>query len=253
MAERRLPKPKVAGSRPVFRSILLPTARIFLLYLPNTGGAFVLLTAISRITEHHKTFATSGNASERRLDVPHTFWITPSGVGWSDIGLADLVMLSVQTGEVVSGTLRPSTEWRAHQAIYSTHPWVGGIVHLHSLYATILSVIGIPVLPVHYQMARVGDQVPVVPYQTFGTTALARRVAETIASDTRAVLIENHGLFAVGDSADDALRAADEVEWTAEVQYRAMLVKSPRVLTRDELSEARDAFRTYGQNPTSIS
>lgn len=210
----------------------------------------MLLSAVKEIAERRITFGTSGNASERRAERPNTFWITPSGSPWHEIGVADLVTLSVEDGAVLSGTLKPSSEWRAHQALYKAHPWIGGIVHLHSQYVTVLSTLGLSVRPVHYQMARVGDEVPLVSYRTFGSQALADAVAKAIRQDCRAVLVENHGLFAVGASVGEALTAADEVEWTANVQYHAMLAGTPRILSPQELAEVRRAFQEYGQEPT---
>lgn len=200
-----------------------------------------------RIGAEGSTFGLSGNVSERDAGDPGAFWITPSGVAWPEIRRAHLVQLAVSSGAVQQGTLRPSTEWRMHRALYERHPWIGGVVHLHSPYATILSVIHEPVRAVHYQMARVGNEVPVVPYATYGTEELAQLVRDAIQPEQRAVLLANHGLVAVGSSAADAYRASQEVEWTARIQYHAMLAGSPRVLTPAQLDAVRAAFKDYGQ------
>jgi L-fuculose-phosphate aldolase len=208
-----------------------------------------LVSVVRQIFEAQITFGTSGNVSERDCDGA-AFWITPSGVSWHDIAGEDLVQIALAEDNAVQGHLRPSTEWRAHQALYQKHPWIGGVVHLHSPYATILSVIGSPVKAVHYQMARVADEVPVLPYETFGTRALAESVAVAVSPAVRAVLVANHGLFAVGDTVQSAWTAAQEVEWTAMIQYRAMLLANPTVLSADQLQAVRDAMVHYGQPPT---
>lgn len=207
----------------------------------------MLLSSVKRIADTNATFGTSGNASERDQEDHTLFWITPSGLSWSDTTQDDLVQIELTTGSVAAGYRKPSSEWRAHQAIYQLHTWVGGVVHLHSHYATVLSVIGSPVRAVHYQLARVADEVPILPYQTFGSPELADALAQAIAPNVRAVLLENHGLFAVGDTVDAALVAADEVEWTAMIQYQAMLAGHARILSHQELERVRAAFRHYGQ------
>lgn len=208
----------------------------------------MLTDVIKRIGDIQITLGTSGNVSERRPLDPKTFRITPSGVPWQAISDADYVCLSVANGAVLEGNRRPSTEWRAHQALYRQHDWIGGIVHVHSRYATILSTLGAQVRAVHYQLARIADVVPLVPYHTFGTAELAQGVAQAISPGTRAVLLENHGLLVVGTSVDEAMQSAEDVEWTAMIQYQAMLVGEPRVLSHDELEQVREALRYYGQN-----
>ncbi|PSR20137.1 MAG: class II aldolase family protein [Sulfobacillus acidophilus] len=205
-----------------------------------------LISVVQQIFQSQITFGTSGNVSERDDD-RDGFWITPSGVSWRDIADESLVKI---TAGAVTGNLRPSTEWRAHQALYERHPWIGGVVHLHSPYATILSVVGSPVKAVHYQMARVADEVPVLPYTTFGTNELAQSVAQALSPQVRAALVANHGLFAVGDSVQSAWTAAREVEWTAMIQYHAMLIAAPAVLSPGQLQAVRDAMAHYGQAPT---
>lgn len=206
-----------------------------------------LLKVIRHIDHDAATFGTSGNVSARSSEDPDAFLITPSGVKWGDIGADQIVRLSVRDGGVLEGSLVPSTEWQFHQKLYHSHPWIGGIIHLHAQYATILSTIATPIRAVHYQMARVGDEVPVLPYFTFGTLQLAEAIADAINPSRQALLLQNHGLVVVGDSVDGAYRAAQEVEWTAMIQYHAMLVQPPRVLTHEELENARRAFQRYGQ------
>lgn len=208
-----------------------------------------LLKVAHEIAKGAATFGTSGNASMRESNESPRFWLTPSGVPWETLLEPDLVLMDGNTGEIVKGSKRPSSEWRMHQTIYARHSWVGGIVHLHPPYATVLSTLMEPVRPVHYQMARRGDEIPVVSYFTFGSSALAEAVSEALGPETHGVLLANHGLVAVASTVADAWRAAEEIEWTAMIQYRASLVGSPKVLRSDQLEAVRQAFRDYGQEP----
>ena len=78
---------------------------------------------------------TWGNASgidrERGLVV-----IKPSGVAYDGMKPGHMVVVSLKTGRVVAGKLKPSSDTPTHLALYRAFPKIGGIVHTHSLYAT---------------------------------------------------------------------------------------------------------------------
>ena len=78
---------------------------------------------------------TWGNASgiDREAGV---FAIKPSGVDYDSLTPADLVMVSVETGEVVEGDMRPSSDTPSHLALYQGFATIGAVVHTHSHYAT---------------------------------------------------------------------------------------------------------------------
>ena len=80
----------------------------------------------------------SGNVSARWLD---GFIITPSGVQYDDLTPEDLVFITAEgkpSPETRQG-LRPSSEWRFHEAIYQKHKEAEAIAHTHSPMATALS------------------------------------------------------------------------------------------------------------------
>ena len=78
---------------------------------------------------------TWGNASaidrERGLVV-----IKPSGVPYASMKPQHMVIVSLETGEVVDGYLKPSSDTPTHLLLYRAFPKIGGIVHTHSLHAT---------------------------------------------------------------------------------------------------------------------
>lgn len=191
------------------------------------------------------TLAATGNVSQ--VDsTRRTFWVTPSGMAYDRLVLDDLVQMSLDEGRIVHGHRRPSTEWRLHRAIYHARSDVGGIVHVHSLYATIFATLNLPIEAVHYQLADIADSVPVAAYATFGTEELAAR-AVTALGEGGAVLLQNHGLVAVGADAVQAYHRARDVEWVATVYYHARQLGQPRILTANELQAVREALTRYGQ------
>ena len=78
---------------------------------------------------------TFGNASgmDRQKGV---MAIKPSGVEYKELRPKDIVVLSLETAEIVEGDLRPSSDTPTHLLLYQELPSIGGIVHTHSTYAT---------------------------------------------------------------------------------------------------------------------
>jgi L-ribulose-5-phosphate 4-epimerase len=62
--------------------------------------------------------------------------IKPSGVAYDGMKPKHMVVVSLQTGKVVDGNLKPSSDTPTHLVLYRAFPAIGGVVHTHSLYAT---------------------------------------------------------------------------------------------------------------------
>ena len=186
---------------------------------------------------------TSGNLSRRS---PGGMLITPTGIAPHDLLPEQLVAMSL-AGKVSPGAIRPSSEWHMHAAIYTGRPDVQAVVHCHARHATILACQHTPIPPVHYMIAITGrDTVPVAPYATFGSEALARSVVDTL-GEGRACLLANHGLIAVGADLQQALRVAEEVEELAAIYWGCLAIGGGKSLSSAQMDEVRRAFGTYGQ------
>lgn len=62
--------------------------------------------------------------------------IKPSGVPYEGMKASHMVVVSLATGQVVAGKLKPSSDTETHLVLYRAFPRIGGVVHTHSLYAT---------------------------------------------------------------------------------------------------------------------
>jgi L-ribulose-5-phosphate 4-epimerase len=62
--------------------------------------------------------------------------IKPSGVSYDGMKPEHMVVVALETGKVVEGALRPSSDTATHLVLYRAFREIGGIVHTHSLYAT---------------------------------------------------------------------------------------------------------------------
>ena len=172
--------------------------------------------------------------------------ITPTGMAYDEIAPADVVF--VDAGGNAHGRRKPSSEWRFHLAAYAARPDIGAVVHAHSLHAVVIACTGKPIPAFHYMVAVAGgDDIPCVPYATFGTEALANHVAAGLATRD-ACLMAHHGQIAVGRSLASALELAAEVEVLAEQYYKVSTLGRPVILSSAEMAEVIERFKGYGQN-----
>ena len=186
---------------------------------------------------------TSGNVSGRSTA---GMLITPTGVAPDKMEAEQLVSMSL-AGAVATDQLLPSSEWHMHAAIYQARPDVGAVVHCHSRFATTLACTGRTIPAIHYMIAVAhGSEIPLAPYATFGTEALAHSVAQALTAG-QACLLANHGQIAVGADPAAALRVAIEVEELAAIYWHALAVGGEQILTEQQMVEVKAAFVDYGQ------
>lgn len=181
---------------------------------------------------------SGGNISLRLPD--GTFLTTPTG---SSLGRLDPDKLShiSDTGELLAGA-PPSKECAFHLQIYKNRPNCGGVVHLHSTYATALSCRADlnpenairPFTP--YYVMQIG-KLPVIPYYKPGSRELFDAIAK-MSLEYSAFLLANHGLVTMGKTLEAAVNKAEELEETARLLF---VLKSAgaeiRYLTDAEISQ----------------
>ena len=179
-----------------------------------------VLEANLALPKHNLVTLTWGNVSavdrERGVLV-----IKPSGVDYSIMTADDMVVISIETGEVVEGTKKPSSDTPTHRLLYQAFPSIGGIVHTHSRHATI--------------WAQAGQSIPATGTTHadyfYGTIPCTRKmtdaeingeyewetgnvIVETFkkqgidAAQMPGVLVHSHGPFAWGKNAEDAVHNA---------------------------------------------
>lgn len=206
-----------------------------------------LLAACRAMEAARLSPGTSGNLSARE---GKGFWITPSGVPYDALDTEMMVFMDLEGGgEAWEGRLKPSSEWRFHLDIYRARPETGGICHTHSLNATALATRreGIPAF--HYMVAAAGGRdIRCAPYRTFGTQELSDAALEAL-QDRKACLLGNHGVIALGDTVEKALKLAQEVENLAAQYIVARQLGGPAILSDREMDTVLEKFRTYGQQP----
>lgn len=200
-----------------------------------------LVDAVRRLDALGLNRGSTGNASHRHGP---GMLITPTGAG-ADVQPEDLSYVG-EDGTPV-GRWAPSSEWQFHHAIYAARPDVMAVLHTHAPHATALACLGQKLPAFHYMVAVAGgDDVPLVPYATFGSEALAQGVAQALA-DRDACLMAQHGLTSCGPTLAHALKVMEEVESLAQTYLLARAVGEPPVLDAIEMARVKAQFRSYGR------
>lgn len=188
---------------------------------------------------------TSGNISVYNAE-KNLMAISPSGMDYFEITPEDVVVTDLNAN-IVDGKRKPSSEWALHTVFYKNKPGVGAVVHNHSVYCTTFAVLNQPIKAVHYVIGDAGvAMVPCAPYRTFGTVELAEEAIK-VCGKSNAVLLGNHGIVVCGSDIKNTYSLARNLEYIAELQYRAMCIGKPVVLSDTEMDYVMEKFQTYGQ------
>jgi L-ribulose-5-phosphate 4-epimerase len=188
---------------------------------------------------------TSGNISGRD---PATGLVVmkPSGYSYEAMTPADMVVVDID-GNVVEGHLKPSVDTTTHLYVYAHRPDVLGVGHTHSTYASTFAALGRSIPPCLTASGMLGGEIPCGGYAAIGGEQIGAEIVRAIGS-ARAVLLQNHGVFTIGDSPRQAAKMAVEVEEIAKITYLAMLLGQPLFLTREQLAETGELYQNiYGQ------
>ena len=151
-------------------------------------------------------------------------------------------------GKVVEGTLKYSSDTASHLYIYRARPDINGVVHTHSPYATAFAAVGRPI-PVYLTAHgdEFGGPIPCGGFALIGGEEIGKIVVDTIGS-SRAVLLKNHGVFTIGPTAEDAVKAAVMVEDIARTVWLALQIGQPDEIPADLVEKLNYRYtHIYGQ------
>lgn len=207
-----------------------------------------VVSAVRRMDALGLNRGSTGNASVRwAVAGAAGMLITPTGMGADDLGPEDLTWVG-DDGTVV-GRWQPSSEWHFHRAAYRARPDVRAVLHTHAVHATALGCLGRTLPAFHYMVAVAGgDDVPLVPYRTFGSEALSDGVAQGL-TGRDACLLAQHGMVTCGPTLARALKVMIEIEALCETYLEALAVGEPPLLGGEEMARVIHKFRHYGQTP----
>jgi L-fuculose-phosphate aldolase len=198
--------------------------------------------ACRRLGAEGLLIGTAGNVSVR---VGDRVAITATGAVLAEL-TPDQVTVVDLDGEIVTGSLLPTSELDLHLGVYRRYGTTA-VVHTHAPMATALSLVLDELPCIHYQLLALGGTVRVAPYATFGTPELAESVL-TALEGRGAALMANHGAVTHAPTLDKAVEHALLLEWACGVYQRAAALGQPRALDEQQQIAVIEAAlaRNYG-------
>jgi L-ribulose-5-phosphate 4-epimerase len=214
-----------------------------------------VLQANLDLVHHGLVIFTWGNVSaidrENNLVV-----IKPSGIPYSKLKVKDMVVLNLY-GQVVEGTLNPSSDAPTHLVLYRQFSGIGGIVHTHSNWATSWAQAGrsIPALGTTHADYFNGE-IPCTRKMTsdevLGNYEIetGKVIVETFRNldpvQVPGVLVNNHGPFSWGAGAGDAVHNAVVMEEVAKMAFRTLILNPEAQM--DKFLLDKHFLRKHGAN-----
>ncbi|MBQ3199790.1 MAG: class II aldolase/adducin family protein [Firmicutes bacterium] len=150
--------------------------------------------------------------------------LTPTGVSKGELAQDTLVVVDMQ-GNVLSGRLKPTSEWAMHLQVYRQNPAAGAVIHAHAPHATAFALAGKTLSGC--RLAEVTEclgEIPLLPFALPGSLKLAEQVGRA-AADFHGALLEAHGPVCWGDNLRQALYRMEELELACKIVLLAGLLK----------------------------
>ncbi|MBA7803259.1 L-ribulose-5-phosphate 4-epimerase [Citrobacter freundii] len=183
--------------------------------------------------------------------------IKPSGVAYTHMTVDDMVVVDM-SGKVVEGGYRPSSDTATHLALYQRYPSLGGVVHTHSTHATAWAQAGqaIPALGTTHADYFFGD-IPCTraltadevqgEYELNTGKVIVETLGDVEPLHTPGIVVYQHGPFAWGKDAQDAVHNAVVMEEVAKMAWIARGI-NPGLNPIDDYLMNKHFMRKHGSN-----
>ncbi|MED4788307.1 L-ribulose-5-phosphate 4-epimerase [Bacillus atrophaeus] len=215
-----------------------------------------VLTANLKLQEHRLVTFTWGNVSGIDRENERIV-IKPSGVEYRELTADDLVVLNLD-GEIIEGSLKPSSDTPTHLYLYKAFPNIGGIVHTHSHWATSWAQSGrdIPALGTthadYFDSAipctrEMYDEEIVKDYEHNTGKVIAETFKNQKYEQVPGVLVNNHGPFCWGTDALNALHNAVVLETVAEMAFHSIMLNQ-NISPINTVLHEKHFYRKHGAN-----
>jgi ribulose-5-phosphate 4-epimerase/fuculose-1-phosphate aldolase len=177
----------------------------------------------------------AGHITVRDPEHPDRFWVNPFGMSFRHIRSSDLICVD-HTGEVVHGTAPVNrAAFVIHSAIHRARPEVIAAAHAHSVYGKAFSSLGIPLAPITQDSCIFYEDHVVISEQG-GAVVFEMEAGHELASKFtagKAAIHQNHGLFTVGHTVEEAAFWFISMERSCQAQLAAMAAGEPRPIPHE--------------------
>lgn len=202
----------------------------------------------AELPNNHLVAWTSGNVSARDPESGLVV-IKPSGIKFRDLTPENMVIVDVD-GKMVEGDYKASSDTASHCYIYRHRPDVNGIVHTHSRYATAFATLGREIPCVTTAMAdEFGGPIPCGGFALIGGEEIGQQVVKALeGSHSPACILQSHGVFATGATAEKAVQAAVMTEDNAAIVWTALQIGTPLTISDEDIAKLHHRYtHVYGQ------
>lgn len=209
------------------------------------------------LVAHGLVTLTWGNVSGLSDDGKYLV-IKPSGVAYDNMSPAQMVVVSMETGEVVEGSLRPSSDMVTHRLLYQKFRGVGGVTHTHSPKATAFAQARreIPCFGTTHADHFYGT-IPVTRlltaeeinagYEINTGHVIVERFANLDPVAMPGVLVASHAPFAWGKDAADSVKNAVALEAVAAMAIDTLAL-APETGPVDQFLLDKHYYRKHGKD-----
>ena len=184
--------------------------------------------------------------------------IKPSGVEYDDMKAQDMVVVDLE-GNVVEGSLKPSSDTPTHIALYKAFPNIGGVVHTHSRWATVFAQCGAGIPPLGTTHGdyfygeipctrRMTDAEIHGEYEKETGTVIIERFKDLQPDDIPAVLVNSHGPFAWGKDPAGAVHNAVVLEEVAFMAWHCNVLAGYSPQPMQQILLDKHYLRKHGAN-----
>ena len=186
--------------------------------------------------------------------------IKPSGVEYEQMTVEDIVIVDLQ-GNVIEGTLNPSSDLQTHLHLYNTWDSIGGITHTHSTHATSWAQSGkdIPAYGTTHGDYFYGDipctrdmsEIEIKNEYEYNTGVIITETFENrniSESEVSAVLVNNHGPFTWGSSAKKSVENSVVLEEVSKMALNTELLEESSKAKMSQILLDKHYLRKHGKN-----
>lgn len=205
----------------------------------------VVLDAAQQMAQKGLVVGTAGNVSMRLegTNGRELLAITPNNRYYDSLGVDDILVVDFN-GEKVEGELTTSIETMMHIGIYKERRKVNAVMHTHSMFASIFSVIDTELSPIlDDQVTYLGGEIKLAEYALAGSQELIENVLSAL-GPRNAVILANHGALCVGRDMREAFTNCEMLEKTAKIYICALGAGKINPLPAEAL-EVEQAYFNY--------
>ena len=169
--------------------------------------------------------------------------VTPTSTKYNLLNSELIVHMDLDGNVLGSGKI-PSTEVKMHLAVYKDRPKVKSVIHNHSPYVSMLSVLrkGLPII-MEQQLIFLGGEILCTEITEAHTEEMGMSALKALSRNNAAILA-NHGAIICGKSLDHAVRFAVVLEKMAKVYWGALQIGEPLRVPDENLEEHEKMFNS---------